>query len=298
MDRCVIEVDDGFWNLRGSYRIGGILELRTHMSLVRRANGRYLVLDACGLVPETRALLDEKTRGGEDLDAFLHLHPFHTLHVRTLQELYPRARLYGTARHHTQLADLPWEPLQTEDPALHAHFAADLDFTIPRGVDLVTPNPRVHFGSVLAIHRATQTLHVDDTLIYARLPWPLRAFGRDVTRFHIGLGSALRRQPGAADAFRSWARELIERAATLQNLCAAHTSTLPDVEQQADPGLPQPLQERLGVEAVDAYRHHFDHPTAVPSSSTSWPGIASRVTPSIVVAGATPAAPSRDARTP
>jgi hypothetical protein len=226
MDRGAIEVNDGFWNLRGSYRVAGILELGTHMSLVRRASGRYLALDACGLVPATRALLDDKTRGGEDLDAFLHLHPFHTLHVRALHQLYPRARLHGTARHHAQLADLPWEPLRTEDPALHADFAADLDFTVPRGVDLVTPNPQVHFGSVLAIHRATQTLHVDDTLMHARLPGPLRAFGRDVTRFHPALASALRRERGAAGAFRSWARELIERAGNLRNLCAAHTTTL------------------------------------------------------------------------
>jgi len=35
-----------------------------------------------------------------------------------------------------------------------------------------------------------------------------------------------------------------------------------------------------------------------PSSSTIWPGTASRVTPSIVVVGATPAAPNRAARTP
>jgi hypothetical protein len=224
--RHVIEVDDGFWNLRGSFRVAGVLDIGTQMSLVRREGGGYLALDACGLTPETRALLDEKTRGGELLEAVLHLHPFHTLHVRALHQLYPRAKLYGTARHHAELADLPWEALKTEDPALHAHFAADLDFTVPRGVDLVTPNPNVHFGSVLAIHRATQTLHVDDTLTYMRLPGPLRVFGRDMTRFHLGLGRALRREPGAADAFRGWARELIGHAASLRNLCAAHTSTL------------------------------------------------------------------------
>ncbi len=225
-DRRVIEVDETFFNLRGSYRVAGVVELGTHMSLVRRASGRYLLLDACNLEPETRALLDEKTRGGEELDAVLHLHPFHTVHVRALHQHYPRAKLYGTGRHHAHLADLPWQALQTEDPALHEHFAADLDFAVPRGVDLVTPDPNVHFGSVLAIHRATQTLHVDDTLVYARLPGPLRVFGRDVTRFHPGLGRALRREPGAAEAFRGWARELITRAATLQNLCAAHSSTL------------------------------------------------------------------------
>lgn len=222
----MIEVGEGFWNLRGSYRFAGILEIGTHMSLVRRANGRYLVLDACNLVPATRALLDEKTRGGEDLEAVLHLHPFHTIYVRALHQLYPKARLYGTARHHAKLADLPWDPMLTEEPALHAHFAEDLDFTVPRGVDLVTPDPKVHFSSVLAIHKATETLHVDDTLMYARLRGPLRLFGRDMTRFHIALSGALRREPGAAEAFRRWARELIDRAATLRNLCAAHTSTL------------------------------------------------------------------------
>ncbi len=40
------------------------------------------------------------------------------------------------------------------------------------------------------------------------------------------------------------------------------------------------------------------HATAVPSSSTIRVGSASRVTPSIVVGGAAPAAPSRAASTP
>lgn len=45
-------------------------------------------------------------------------------------------------------------------------------------------------------------------------------------------------------------------------------------------------------------RGRSHHATAVPSSSTIRSGIASRVTPSIVVDGATPAAPNRDASTP
>nr|WP_240740465.1 GNAT family N-acetyltransferase [Microbacterium sp. PI-1] len=40
------------------------------------------------------------------------------------------------------------------------------------------------------------------------------------------------------------------------------------------------------------------HATAVPSSSAICPGMARRATPSIVVVGATPAAPSLPARTP
>jgi hypothetical protein len=48
--------------------------------------------------------------------------------------------------------------------------------------------------------------------------------------------------------------------------------------------------------AAEAARSH--HATAVPSSSTIKVGIASRVTPSIVVVGATPTAPNRVASTP
>lgn len=90
-------------------------------------------------------------------------------------------------------------------------------------------------------------------------------------------------------------------------LGSPHTAALAHVEQEADVGAPQALQEGLAVEAVDADRHHprpgvggarWHHATAVPSSSTSWPGIANRVTPRTVVAGATRAAPNRDASTP
>ena len=54
-----------------------------------------------------------------------------------------------------------------------------------------------------------------------------------------------------------------------------------------------PVQAARAAEAAKSH-----HATAVPSSSTIWPGTASRVTPSIVVVGATLAAPNRDASTP
>lgn len=224
--QTVIVVEEGFWNLRGSFKIGGLLDIGTQMSLVRRANGRYILLDACALGPESAALINDKTRGGADLEAVLHLHPFHTIHVQALHERYPKAKLYGTARHRELSPSLPWEALRVEDPALHAQLAEDLEFTVPRGVDFISANPKIHFSSVLAIHRATQTLHVDDTIMYLRLPLLLRFLGQDATRLHITLAQALRPEAGAAAEFRRWARELIERAATLRNLCAAHSAVL------------------------------------------------------------------------
>ena len=97
---------------------------------------------------------------------------------------------------------------------------------MPRGVELVPKNDKLHFSSVLALHRASRTLHVDDTLIYMRLPWPLRLFTSDVTRLHPTLDAVLERRPDAAEDFRAWARELVEHARGVKNLCAAHSAVL------------------------------------------------------------------------
>jgi len=224
--RNVIEVADGFWNIRGSFMIAGIYDLGTHASLVRRASGKYLLLDACAFSDETQRWLRELTRDGEDLEAILHLHPFHTLHVRAIHEAFPNAKLHGTARHQDKLGDLPWQPLRTDDARLHAVFGADLGFSVPRGVDFIPQNEKFHFASVLAFHHASKTLHVDDTLLYLRVPCPFRLFKPDLTRLHPTLASVLERRPGAAADFRAWGRELVEAARNVQNLCAAHSAVL------------------------------------------------------------------------
>ena len=222
----VVPVGEGFWNLRGKMKIGGVVDIGTHASLVRRQNGRFLLLDACHFEPEVRQFVDLETRGGTEIDAVLHLHPFHTLFARRIHEAYPGAKLYGTARHRERLSDLPWEPQTTDQESLHALFADDLEFTVPRGVDFIPSNENLHFASVLAFHRPSKTLHVDDTLNYVRLPWPLTAWKRDLLSFHPSLSKVLEHRPGAARDFRAWAGELVERARSVENLVAAHTSPL------------------------------------------------------------------------
>ena len=129
-----------------------------------------------------------------------------------------------TERHATARApDLPWEDLVTEDPALHERFAADLDFTVPRGVDFVPTDERLHFASVLVRHRAARTLHVDDTLSYLKLPFV------GGVRFHPTLKSVLQPRPGAAADFRAWGAELVELCRGVQHLCTAHGRTLPRI---------------------------------------------------------------------
>jgi hypothetical protein len=171
--------------------------------------------------------LDEITGGGSDVEAILNVHPFHTVHVARMHELYPQARLYGTARHHARFPALPWQPERTEDPALHAAFATDFEFSVPRGVDFISADENVHCSSVLVLHRASRTIHVDDTLTYLRLPLPLRILGwQDLMIFHPTLKKALQQRPGAAQEFRDWAKDLAERWKDAQNLCAAHLDIL------------------------------------------------------------------------
>ncbi len=225
MPNDILQVADDFWNIRGSFRVAGVLDVGTQASLVRREGGDFVFLGAYSLAGEPRRRVNELTAGGEKVTAILNPHPFHTVHVRRMHELFPQARLYGTARHLERFPDLPWEKTRTEDAALHREFAATFDFSIPRGVDFISANEHVHFSSVLVYHPASRTIHSDDTLMYVRLPSLLRIFGlTDRLGFHPTLAKALEKRRGAAQDFRDWAQRMINDWGAVENLCAAHTA--------------------------------------------------------------------------
>ena len=227
MSGDILRVSNDFWNFRGAYRIGGLLDVGTQCSLVRLASGKFVFLDSYSIDNRARREVAQATRDGEDLEAILNVHPFHTMHVQRMHELYPGARLYGTARHHSRFLDLPWEKTATEDPVLHRQYAADFEFSVPRGVDFISSDENLHFSSVLVYHKASKTIHSDDTLNYLRLPSPMRMVGLgDSLGFHPTLAKVLQRRAGAAQEFRDWAQDLIERWDDAENLCAAHTAAL------------------------------------------------------------------------
>ncbi len=249
----LLDLGQGFWNIRGSFRIGGLLDIGTQASLLRLASGGFAFLDSLTLDQPTLDAVQALTDGGRQVEAILNLHPFHTVHVEAMHAAFPQASLYGTVRHQQRFPGLPWAPERTESPELHARFAADLAFSVPQGVDFVPRNPNLHFSSVLAFHRASGSLHVDDTLVYARLPGPLRRLGSgDRLGFHPTLGQVLEKRAGAAADFRSWAQELIRDWADARQLCAAHTHALINA---GDPPLMQRVTRALArVERVLA-RH-------------------------------------------
>lgn len=227
MKEEIIQVADDFWNIRGSFKIGGVVDIKTHASLVRLANGNFVFLDAYSLGPKAREQVADIVGRDGEIEAILNLHPFHTVHVKKMHELYPQARLYGTARHHELFVDLPWEAECTEDPELHELYADDFEFSVPEGVDFISANDNVHFSSVLVMHRDSYTIHVDDTFMYIQLPFMLRLVGiKDSLGFHPTLSSALEKRTGAAADFRAWARTLIDDWEDAENLCAAHTGPL------------------------------------------------------------------------
>ncbi|HEU5073019.1 MAG TPA: hypothetical protein VFU02_02585 [Polyangiaceae bacterium] len=221
-----VETGPGFWNIRGSLKLAGFLEVGTQMSAVRLSTGKFALLDSYTPDPATQRRLLELTDGGNAVESVVNLHPFHTLHVAALAELFPNAKLYGTARHVARFPQLNWEKTRTESSALGELFSEDLKFSVPAGVDFVPQNQRLHFASVLAFHPASGTLHVDDTLTWINLP----LIGG--LRFHPALPGVLQRRPGAVREFRAWLSELRTLFAEVKTVCPAHMKTPPPNDGQ------------------------------------------------------------------
>jgi hypothetical protein len=249
MTHRILPIADGFWNIRGSFKVGGVVDVGTHASLARLGSGKFVLLDSYTLSSEVEGEVRSLTNGGDDIEAILNVHPFHTIHVRWMHEHFPNAKLFGTARHLARFTDLPWEPLRVEEAALHEMFLDDLAFQVPVGVDFIPKNENIHFSSVLVLHRATQTIHVDDTLMYVRLPKIAKRLGRaDVFSFHPTLSQALERRAGAADDFERWASSLAVEWGAAKNLCAAHSAAL-----TADKNPGATIEERI-VQALAKVR--------------------------------------------
>jgi len=217
----LVQISEDFWNVRGSFKLGGVFDVGTQTSLVRLRSGGFVLLDAYRLTGDVERDVLALTDGGRAVRAILSLHPFHTLHVRASAAQFPRAQLYGTRRHKARAPELRWQALHTDDAALHEQFAADFALSVPRGVDLVPASEALHFASVLALHKPSGTLHVDDTLSFMDLPLV------GGLKFHPTLRFALLKRSGAAAEFRAWAEELAVLCEGVNRVCTAHSRALP-----------------------------------------------------------------------
>lgn len=226
MGEQVLKISDDFWNIRGVFKIGGVLNIGTHASLVKRTNGKFVLLDAYTLQDKVKEQVDALTNNGADIEAIINLHPFHTVHVERSHQQYPNAKLYGTQRHVDKFPTLPWQPELSESTECASLFADDFEFSVPAGVDFISKNENLHFSSVLAYHKASKTIHSDDTLMYLILPGLLGKLKKPEVTFHMTLGGTLEKRAAAVKDFRAWAIGMAERWGDAQNLCAAHSATL------------------------------------------------------------------------
>ncbi|MFT4939667.1 MAG: hypothetical protein ACI88A_002712 [Paraglaciecola sp.] len=222
----IIKISDDFWNIRGEFKVFGLLNIGTHASLVKRANGKFVLLDAYTMQDDIKQQIDSLTNNGVNIEAIINLHPFHTVHVEKAHTDYPNALLYGTQRHIDKFPNLPWQTELTNSNEFATLFSEDFEFSVPRGVDFISKNEQLHFSSVLAYHKGSKTIHVDDTLMYLKLPGLLSVLKSPEVSFHMTLSKTLERRKGAADDFRLWVAELAEQWSDAEVLCAAHSSTL------------------------------------------------------------------------
>lgn len=216
---------ESFWNLRGDFKIAGVLNIGTHMSVVRRESGRFVVIDCCALQESQRNQLMALTSEGKEVDAVVHVHPFHTLHVEATHQLFPKATHYGTARHREKAPGLPWAGKPVETWGAKHPLDDVFEFSVPDGVQFVCPDERIHVASVLVRHLASGIVHVDDTFNVLAAPGKLGGLlPQSSLRMHPMLGKALKPEAGAADAYATWACQLAKRWAGTPIVCAAHSA--------------------------------------------------------------------------
>ncbi|GAB5347334.1 hypothetical protein [Alteriqipengyuania sp. 357] len=218
---------NGFYHIRGSFKLGGLVDLGTHCALIELPDGRFVFLDSYTLDDDLKAKVDALTDGGKKVAAIINVHPFHTLHIGWMAKTYPHAKLYGTRRHHEKFPGLQWESGTCEAGALDGLFGDALSFSVPKGVQMVCEDENVHFSSILAYHRPSGTIFVDDTLSCIEAPFPLSLLPfTGKLAFHPTLAKALEPDLHAADTFREWAIGMAQEWPDARRVATAHNTTM------------------------------------------------------------------------
>jgi len=254
MSQTIEHLAENFWNIRGDFKIAHVINIGTHMSLVRNPDGRFILIDAYEPNEPDGAELMALTDNGSLIDAVLNVHPFHTVHCKFVHEMLPHARLIGTRRHHEQKPQLDWDPAPIEDVATQQQFGDLFDFSIPAGLEFVPEDQSVHTSSVLVRHRQSGIVHVDDTLMYLTPPSLIKLVAPEPKlRFHPKLAEALQKRAGAADEFVRWARDLARKWADVRIVCAAHNG----IAHLTDQTFSQAIEDAL-EQASDTLQNHLN----------------------------------------
>ena len=212
----IIDLGSGFWNIRGTFRIGGVLNIGTQCSLVKLASGRFIFLDSYALTGDVRDEVMALTNNGQDVEAILNVHPFHTASCVQMA----KATMYGSSRHHKKMPEIKWAEDLVESEAVAQRYP-ELKFSLSEGVHYISPNEMIHAGSLLAYHPASQSLHVDDTFMSP--PMKLLEAVLPELILHPTTKKALTNEPNAGAHYCDWATNLAHEWRDVRNFCAAHS---------------------------------------------------------------------------
>lgn len=210
----------GFWNIRGSFRIGGVINIGTQCSLVKLSSGRFVFLDSYALTGDVRDEVMALTNNGKDVEAVLNVHPFHTVHCDQMAKDFPQATFYGSKRHPKKIPEVNWSDDLVESDAVAERYP-ELKFSMSEGIHYIAPNEIIHAGSLLAYHPASQSLHVDDTFMSP--PMKLLEAVLPELILHPTTKKALKNEPNAGAQYCDWATNLAHEWRDVRNFCAAHS---------------------------------------------------------------------------
>ncbi|WP_201545164.1 hypothetical protein [Psychrobacter sp. H7-1] len=216
----IIDLGSGFWNIRGSFKLGGLIDIGTQCSLVQLESGKFIFLDSYSLTGELRDKVMSLTDNGTKVEAILNLHPFHTIHCAQMAKDFPTAINYGSERHKRKITEVNWADDLVESEAVAKRYP-ELEFSLPKGIDYISDNEMIHASSLLAFHPASKSLHVDDTFVTppAKI---LQAILPELS-LHPTTKKALTDEPNAGKKYCDWAENLAEKWQKTENFCAAHS---------------------------------------------------------------------------
>ena len=219
----IVDLGSGFWNIRGTFRIGGVLNIGTQCSLVKLASGRFVFLDSYALSDDIRAKVMALTNDGQDVEAILNVHPFHTVHCAQMAKDFPQAIMYGSSRHQKKIPEVQWSNDLVESEAVAQRYP-ELDFSLSQGVHYISPNEMIHAGSLLVFHPASKSLHVDDT--FMNPPSKLLRAVLPEIMLHPTTKKALKNEPNAGKQYCDWATSLAHEWRDVRHFCAAHSELI------------------------------------------------------------------------
>jgi hypothetical protein len=224
-NQTIKEIAPGFYNVRASFpKFAGLVDIGTHMSMIKLSNGKFLVIDTVPLNHDLKLEIDNLTDNGKNIEAVVGSHPFHTLAFPTFYNCYPNSPYYGTPRHLRKLTEIPWtgsikDNLKKWEP--------DVQMRIPEGAEFDDPQPESynHFSCVWVYSPAAKTVHVDDTINYfGNPPVLVRLAGKKKgsMEFHDSIkGPGLYKTSEAPDLFKNWLLNIIQDW-DFDNMCCAH----------------------------------------------------------------------------